>query len=308
MPEMKQHTLFVNLQKRAEWRTRIRAELLPAIYGCLARWRGSRPQGFPPPMHVKGISCTQCVNEMRESESHVFNRKAWSLRSCARSVFALLCCFDLISFFSFMMQELEQTLAHWRATKNEIRLLGESAKDEEDDDEGGARGEGDENSAGQDQTPMQPTDQQQRVPEGDTVAKLVDGQLRATARALIEQEDVMEHCIERCENGHLETIGLNSLFCVYLCFHYLFHYPYPSRTWQQTSFSRPIGLQNLQYHVQDASRHFKCRPSASVGTSASRSCKTPSSPPICIWSVHIAPTRSGKRWCAFSMLSRTRWL
>jgi len=99
------------------------------------------------------------------------------------------------------MQDLEQTLAHWRVTQNEIRLFGESTKEEDHDDD---RGGGDE----ADHTSILPIDQQQGVPEGEAVANPVGRQLQATVRALIEQEDVMENCIERCENGHLETIGL----------------------------------------------------------------------------------------------------
>jgi hypothetical protein len=36
MPQLKDHSLFVNLQNRAEWRSRVDLELLPAINSFLA--------------------------------------------------------------------------------------------------------------------------------------------------------------------------------------------------------------------------------------------------------------------------------
>ena len=36
MSELKDHALFVNLQNRAEWRSRVELELLPAINSCLS--------------------------------------------------------------------------------------------------------------------------------------------------------------------------------------------------------------------------------------------------------------------------------
>ena len=74
MPEMKDFCLFVNLQKRAQWRHKVRSELLPAIDTCLDRWRGSRPEGYPGIPPAKGIICGQCANEML-SKPHVFSRK-----------------------------------------------------------------------------------------------------------------------------------------------------------------------------------------------------------------------------------------